>query len=144
MQGNLFAIQVFCTFLQPLYPMSQSVAMSSKFNDPQERFDVFEHNILDADVEDQGYDPEAEVQISGQEERLSTKEKRKQKRRDRKAQKAKEDNYGWAFFLCSLFIGLGVTTLLDHPIGIMMGLGFGFLFFVKPFYEKIMDLIDRI
>jgi hypothetical protein len=43
-----------------------------------------------------------------------------------------------------MFLGLGMTTVLDHPIGIMMGLGFGFLFFVKPIYEKTMDLIERL
>ncbi|MEM7658487.1 MAG: hypothetical protein AAF399_20335 [Bacteroidota bacterium] len=119
--------------------------MISKFNDPQERFDVFEHDIVDADIQDEGYDAEAEVQIAGQGQRLSNREKRKQRRREKKARKAaQEDNYGWAFFLSSMFLGVGVTTLLDHPIGVMMGMAIGFLFFVKPFYQKVMDLIDRI
>ncbi len=54
------------------------------------------------------------------------------------------NRYGWAFFLCSLFVGLGFTAMTEAPLPLFLGLGIGFLFFVDPIYEKVMKIIDRI
>lgn len=56
----------------------------------------------------------------------------------------KERRFGWAFFLASMFIGLGVTTVSSEPIALFLGMGIGFLFFVDPIYDKMMDIINRL
>jgi hypothetical protein len=53
-----------------------------------------------------------------------------------------KNRYGWAFFLCSFFVGLGVTASTDAPIWMFLGLGVGFLFFVDPIYHRVMDLFE--
>ncbi|MFK7972033.1 MAG: hypothetical protein AB8F95_16820 [Bacteroidia bacterium] len=55
---------------------------------------------------------------------------------------ARKNKHGWAFFLCSLFIGLGITATTEAPIGLFGGLGVGFLFFVDPIYQRVMDLFE--
>ncbi len=63
-------------------------------------------------------------------------------RRRRAKRKTKEPKYNWAFFLACLFIGLGFTATFKAPIGLFAGLGLGFLFFVDPIYQKVMDRIN--
>ncbi|MEO0472533.1 MAG: hypothetical protein AAF206_23145 [Bacteroidota bacterium] len=58
--------------------------------------------------------------------------------------KKRKNKYGWAFFLCSMFLGLAFIPFVQPPTSIMAGLGIGFLFFVDPIYDKVMDLIERI
>ena len=55
----------------------------------------------------------------------------------------RKNKYGWAFFLCSMFIGLGFTTVSElAPLPLFLGLGVGFLFFVDPIYNRVMDLFE--
>jgi len=54
----------------------------------------------------------------------------------------KEKNYGWAFFLASMFIGLGITATSEAPMGLFAGMGIGFLFFVPPIYKKVMSFFE--
>ncbi|MEM6264330.1 MAG: hypothetical protein AAGI38_17585 [Bacteroidota bacterium] len=70
--------------------------------------------------------------------------RRRRKIKSTRTKKNKPAHYGWAFFLCSMFIGLGITATTDAPIGLFMGLGIGFLFFVDPIYRKVMNIIDRL
>lgn len=63
--------------------------------------------------------------------------------KESKKKNTEEKNYGWAFFLCSLFIGAGLSGTFDSPFFATAGLGIGFLFFVKPIYEKVMDKINK-
>lgn len=50
--------------------------------------------------------------------------------------------YHWALFLAAFFMGLAFTTLTDHPMGIFLGMGIGFLCFVDPVYQKIIRLLS--
>lgn len=49
----------------------------------------------------------------------------------------------WSFFLSSVFISCGICTLTEHPVSIFLGIGLGFLFFVDPICQRILDLIDH-
>ena len=60
-----------------------------------------------------------------------------------KGRKDKKKHYGWAFFLASLFIGLGITASFGSPMGLFTGMGVGFLFFVEPIYKKVMSIFER-
>lgn len=55
----------------------------------------------------------------------------------------KPKKYNWAFFCASLFIGLGVGISVENPALLMIGMGVGFLFFVDPIYQKLMDKIEK-
>ncbi len=113
--------------------------MPSRFSD-SENFDINEVEISDQEVEDlssaEFYDQE-----NGQ--KQHTRQRTRVHRVERSRHKGK-NKYGWAFFLCSLFIGLGITASTAHPLGLFAGLGIGFLFFVDPIYEKVMRFIDRL
>lgn len=77
-------------------------------------------------------------------ERVSERANRREHMKQAAYAQPKEKKYHWAFFLCMLFLGVGVTATTDHPIGVMWGLGFGFLFFVDPIYQKVMQIIERL
>lgn len=53
----------------------------------------------------------------------------------------KKKKYNWAFFLASMFIGLGITATTGGPFGLFGGLGVGFLFFVDPIYDRVMRIV---
>ncbi|WNJ21052.1 hypothetical protein [Pontibacter sp. G13] len=109
--------------------------------------DVVEHGVDALDVLDD-LDPDAEVRVPKQQSRRRERQDDRQSRRRRTFEKPprqeKKPKYGWAFFLCSLFTGIGITAVSENPLFLFLGLGFGFLFFVDPLYEKVMSLIDRI
>ena len=54
----------------------------------------------------------------------------------------KKKKHNWAFFLASLFIGLGITATTEGPMGLFGGLGIGFLFFVDPIYDRVMRIVS--
>lgn len=54
----------------------------------------------------------------------------------------KKNEYGWAFFLCSLFVGVGLFLASSSLLPLFLGLGFGFLFFVDPIYQRVIDLFE--
>lgn len=116
-----------------------------KQKDPKEKFDIIEHDILDEVFDDARYDMEAEINIPRLEqttvEAAATRERWGKKA---KVKKERKNKFGWAFFLSSMFIGIGITATTSAPLGIFMGMGIGFLFFVDPIYNKVMDLIDRL
>ena len=56
----------------------------------------------------------------------------------------KEKNYGWAFFVASIMVGLGFTATFDIPAFLFGGLALGFLFFVVPIYQKVMEKIKNL
>ncbi len=82
-----------------------------------------------------------ESQPSYQEQRSRV---RKSGKSSSKVRKEEEKRYGWAFFLASLFTGLGITTITDVPVALFVGLAVGFLFFVDPIYDKVMEIIQRL
>ena len=59
----------------------------------------------------------------------------------RKYREKKEEEYHWFFFLCSTLIGLALAVATDGPTALFLGIGLGFLFFVDPVYQKVMQLI---
>jgi len=60
----------------------------------------------------------------------------------RKLLREKPPRYHWAFFLSLSLIGLGLSFLADGPVPLFIGIGLGFLFFVGPIYEKVMQIIQ--
>jgi hypothetical protein len=114
--------------------------MPSRFSD-SENFEFNEVEISDQELNELGssefYDQENRHQ-------RRTRERTRVHRVERSRQGPRKNKYGWAFFLCSMFIGLGITASLGHPLGLFLGLGIGFLFFVDPIYEKVMSIIDRL
>jgi len=70
--------------------------------------------------------------------RLSNKLKAEQQR----AIAERIPKYSWAFYLCSVFIGIGFTAMLEAPLPLFLGIGLGLLFFVDPIYKKIINIIN--
>ncbi|RMG23169.1 MAG: hypothetical protein D6730_14980 [Bacteroidetes bacterium] len=89
--------------------------------------------------------PQDQAHKQANSKRTTARQRRRARRQARREAKAnKEPKYNWAFFLASLFIGIGFTATFGPPLGIFLGLGIGFLFFVDPIYEKIMDRIKEL
>ncbi|MDX2283196.1 MAG: hypothetical protein NW241_03505 [Bacteroidia bacterium] len=115
-----------------------------KFSDPNEKFEVREVEVFEenqaADATD--LNPDAEVKVTG----TATDEAERQKKRKKEGKTKQEErpNYGWAFFLATMFSGIAVTATFDTPAGVLLGMGLGFLFFVDPIYQKVMDKIDKL
>lgn len=59
------------------------------------------------------------------------------------SKKKKEEKYNWAFFLASLFVGVGLSRIFHVQAFVMFGLAGGFLFFVDPIYDKVMEKIKN-
>lgn len=123
-----------------------------QFADGKEKFDIVEVEVFDEEDDASlatGYDAEAPVRVPREEQRTDrvtqTREEMRQRRRDRQRRKdPKVKKYNWAFFLASMFVGLAITTVTEAPVGLFIGMGLGFLFFVDPIYEKVMEKIDRL
>ena len=62
----------------------------------------------------------------------------------RKYRHKKPPKYNWAFFLCCFFVGLAIAIPSEGPTAMFIGMGLGFLFFVDPIYEKVMQIIREI
>ena len=70
--------------------------------------------------------------------------KAKMKSERNKSREGRLPRYGWAFFLCSMLIGLGITIPSDGPTALFIGMGIGFLFLVDPIYDKVIQAIKDI
>ena len=70
--------------------------------------------------------------------------KAKMKSERNKSREGKLPRYGWAFFLCSMLIGLGISIPSDGPTALFVGMGIGFLFLVDPIYDKVIQAIKDI
>ncbi len=111
-------------------------AMSFKGN--KEKFEILEQDVFDSEL----VDLESDISNIRSQESETT---RTAERTDAPEGTRKGKNkFGWAFFLFFLFSGLGFTATFDSPLGLFLGMGTGFLFFVDPIYEKVMSLINRI
>ena len=110
--------------------------MSFKKN--EDPFEVREHRVREQS-EDQFLD---DLRIDDYQEEDAI-EQIRARERYRPERKQRKNKYGWAFFLFSLFLGLGFTATTNNPIGLFAGLGTGFLFFVDPIYDKVMRAIER-
>lgn len=55
----------------------------------------------------------------------------------------REKKYAPYLFLACLFTGIGITTISSEAIGVMMGLATGFLMFIDPIYDKVMEKISK-
>jgi hypothetical protein len=110
----------------------------------EKRFEIHEVDVNESgqDYPEKGFDNEAPVNL-GYEDEYEYEETRQRARQQGKGKEKKKNKYGWAFFLCSLFIGLGITATFDAPMGLFAGLGIGFLFFVDPIYDRVMDALNR-
>ena len=103
----------------------------------QDELDIFEDTVeddLNPELRRNSLDDETYMR---QQQRLRGVHHRGRKRE-------KSNKYGWALFLCSLFVGLGFTATTEGPLPLFLGMGIGFLFFVDPIYEKVMRMIERI
>lgn len=61
-----------------------------------------------------------------------------------KKEKDPKKKYAAFMFLFCLFTGLGFTATFESPFFLFMGLGTGFLAFIDPLYEKIMEKINSL
>ena len=77
------------------------------------------------------------------ERKLERIEQRSREKAIKKEMKKKKEGYHWAFFLASFFIGLGFTAAADSPLPMFMGLGIGFLFFVDPIYQRVIQIFEN-
>ncbi|MEM7367091.1 MAG: hypothetical protein AAF587_00750 [Bacteroidota bacterium] len=115
-----------------------------KKKDPKEKFEIIEHDLLDEVFDDQHYDMEAEINIPRLEQTTIEAEATRAKwGKKATVKKERKNKFGWAFFLSAMFIGVGLTATFETPLGIFLGMGIGFLFFVDPIYNKVMDKIDK-
>lgn len=70
-------------------------------------------------------------------------EKEKTGTLNKKGEITKPKKYNWAFFLASMFIGIGIGEAIGADSAVLFGMGVGFLFFVDPFYQKVMSKIEK-
>ncbi|MEM6806713.1 MAG: hypothetical protein AAF696_35255 [Bacteroidota bacterium] len=113
------------------------------FSKEEKKFDIFEHEILEGDqnlAEERKLNPESEIYVPIE----ATETRSRRKRKATKVKKVRKNKFGWAFFLCSMFLGIALTATLETPFYIMAGMGVGFLFFVDPIYEKVMEKIENL
>ena len=113
------------------------------FSKEENNFDIVEHEILEGDLtlaDERRLNPEAEIYIPVE----ATETRTRKKLRTPKVKKVRKNKFGWAFFLCSLMMGLALTATLETPFFLFAGLAFGFLFFVDPIYNKLMEKIDQL
>jgi 4-hydroxybenzoate polyprenyltransferase len=96
-------------------------------------------DIIEVEVPEEGFIDD--IHKMG-DENLTRRERRRLFRHQPKPQSEGKNKFGWAFFLASLFIGIGLTATFETPLGIFLGLGLGFLFFVDPIYHKVMSWLD--
>ncbi|MEL6651671.1 MAG: UbiA family prenyltransferase [Bacteroidota bacterium] len=108
------------------------------FKRTDDPFEIREHRV--GDREEQYLD---DIRIEDDFQEEDAIEQMRMRERYRPAKKKIKNKYGWAFFLFSLFIGLGITATTNHPLPLFAGLGTGFLFFVDPIYERIMRAIEQ-
>ncbi|MDX2248365.1 MAG: hypothetical protein SF052_16395 [Bacteroidia bacterium] len=117
-----------------------------QFSDPEDKFKVVEVEVFEEDNynDDKKYNAEAPVVLprtqNAESENTASRRKTREVPREKKQTKNK---YGWAFFLSSLFLGVGITATTELPMGIFAGLSIGFLFFVDPIYDRVMDMIEK-
>ena len=119
--------------------------MGTQFSD-KEQFDIHEVE-MDDPIIDSIFDENLAALEEEEGHRDGGRTRQRQRTRQNKKTKVKKERknkYGWAFFLCSLFIGLGITATTEAPLPLFVGLGVGFLFFVDPVYEKLMEKIENL
>lgn len=121
--------------------------MSMKFSEPNDKFDIVEVEVFEeVEAMDATHmDAEAEIVLPRSSENETTTTQTRRRRRERPAErKFRKNKYGWAFFLCSMFLGIGITATTGAPMGVLGGMGVGFLFFVDPIYDKVMNKIENL
>ncbi len=112
------------------------------FSKEENNFDIVEHEILEGDLslaDERKLNPEAEVYIPVE----TTETRSRRKFKAPKVRKERKNKFGWAFFVCSIMMGVALTATMETPFFILAGIGLGFLFFVDPIYNKVMDFIER-
>jgi hypothetical protein len=76
--------------------------------------------------------------------RTRTRTRERERLRDRVIPE-KKNKFGWAFFLAFMFSGMGISIATDTmPLGFFLGMAIGFLFFVDPIYQKVMEKIEKL
>ena len=113
------------------------------FSKEENKFDIFEHEILEGDqnlAEERKLNPEAEIYVPIE----ATDTRTRRRKKAPKVKKTRKNKFGWAFFLCSMFFGVALTATLGTPFYVLAGLGVGFLFFVDPIYNKVMEKIENL
>lgn len=110
------------------------------FEEKEKKFDIHEFEIAE---DEQRHNPEAEVRLPGAERSAEASASRSQSR-SRKEKEKKPPTYNWAFFVASFMFGLAATATFDIPGPLFIGMGVGFLFFVEPFYQRVMAWIEKL
>lgn len=115
----------------------------------QSEKDNFE--VIEVEVHDDGTLDQADIHRSLNEEARDTEQPvtrtrtRTRERRRERVIPEKKNKYGWAFFLAFMFSGLGLSIATNTmPLGLFLGMAIGFLFFVDPIYQKVMEKIDKL
>lgn len=112
------------------------------FSKEENNFDIVEHEILEGNLdlaEERKLNPEAEIYIPVE----ATETRSRRRFKAPKVRKERKNKFGWAFFVCSVMMGVALTATLETPFFILAGIGLGFLFFVDPIYNKVMEFIER-
>ena len=113
-----------------------------------EKFDVIEvdvHEETDLETEDihrnlNDATQDAEEPVN----RTHTRTRTRERMRERVVPE-KKNKFGWAFFLAFMFSGMGISIATDTmPLGFFLGMAIGFLFFVDPIYQKVMEKIEKL
>lgn len=109
---------------------------------PIEQTDPFE--FVEIEVEDTDQD-QAEIHRNLENDFSTEKERIRDHSSFTDPQPRSKKKYHWAFFLCTMFIGIGITATLPSspPIGVLGGIGLGFLFFVDPIHDKVIRWLER-
>jgi hypothetical protein len=84
----------------------------SKKKDP---FDIVEHRVNENNQE--FFD---DLRMDEEEDAI---EKMRERERMEEPPKEKANKYGWAFFLASMFIGIGITATIGAPLPLFVGMG---------------------
>ena len=116
--------------LRHFYPENPLHTMAQKVKEDPLDYEIFVETVY---VDEQGrklvpVDQQYEVQT-------------KPGKKAKKVKKKKARKYKWAFFLASMFTGIGVTAVTDFPLFLFLGMGLGFLFFADPVYDRVVGAL---
>ncbi len=110
------------------------------FEEKEKKFDIREFEIAENDGRQ---NPEAEVRLPENEQSAEATESRS-RNRSRKEKEKKPVSYNGAFFVASIMFGMAATVTFEIPAPLFVAMGVGFLFFVDPFYQRIMSWIEKL
>lgn len=113
-----------------------------------EKFDVIEVEVHEDETSDKADIHRNLSDAAKDAEEPVTRTRTRTRTRERMSERVipeKKNKFGWAFFLAFMFSGLGISIATDTmPLGFFLGMSIGFLFFVDPIYQKVMEKIENL